>query len=206
MKIIDQTHEILTDIDHHKILGNIERAGRTCYQSADKITPDSSEAFAKKLLTMGHHSVIEHESVSVKFITDRGITHELVRHRLCSFSQESSRYVKYDNIEFIRPVWWRNWSEAEQNIWMHAMIGAEANYRDLIRVGSRPEQARAVLPNSTKTEIVMTANLREWRHVLDLRCSKKAHPQMRMLMLGLLDDLNYGIPVIFEDLYDKYFL
>ena len=206
MKIIDQTHEILTDINFHQILGNIERAGRTCYQSADKITPDSSKAFARKLLAMGHHSVIEHESVSVKFITDRAVTHEICRHRIVALSMESQRYVKYNNVEFIRPVWWRDWSEAEQNIWMHAMIGAEANYRDLIRVGSRPEQARAVLPNSTKTEIVMTANLREWRHVLDLRCSKKAHPQMRMLMLGLLDDLNYGIPVIFEDLYDKYFL
>ena len=162
----------------------IEKAGRTCYKSEDKIDAGTSEKFARMLLRHGHGSVIEHAVASVRFITNRGVTHELVRHRIASFSQESTRYVRYDGqMEFIQPVWWQSWSDAEKNAWENAMQTAEKTYQLLLKSGSRPEQAREVLPNSLKTEIVMTANLREWIHVFNLRCGKASHPQIRALML-----------------------
>jgi len=170
----------------------IELAGRTCYKSEDKITAESARTFVKRLLQSGHHSVIEHPVASVKFITDRGVSHEAVRHRLASYSQESTRYCNYggSEIQFIRPVWadiplgdpekwWYQSDDAPIDHWINAMMEAEDAYKDLLRDGWRPEQARSVLPNSLKTEIVMSANLREWRHVFKLRCSKAAHPQIR---------------------------
>lgn len=178
----------------------IENAGRTCYKSEDKIDAGSSEKFARMLLRHGHGSVIEHGVASVRFITNRGVTHELVRHRIASFSQESTRYVRYDGqMEFIQPVWWASWSETEKKAWENAMQAAEKTYQLLLRSGSRPEQAREVLPNSLKTEIVMTANLREWIHVFNLRCSKASHPQIRALMLVCKQGFREAIPVFFDD-------
>jgi len=178
----------------------IENAGRTCYKSEDKIDAGSSEKFARMLLRHGHGSVIEHGVASVRFITNRGVTHELVRHRIASFSQESTRYVRYDGqMEFIQPVWWVSWSETEKKAWENAMQAAEKTYQLLLRSGSRPEQAREVLPNSLKTEIVMTANLREWIHVFNLRCSKASHPQIRALMLACKQGFREAIPVFFDD-------
>jgi len=200
MKIVDQHYEILkitTDPIKH-----IEICGRTCYQSQ----PGSAEKFTKMILKRGHETVIEHAHISVRFVTNRGVTHELVRHRICSFSQESTRYVRYDgNMEFIRPVWWEEWSESERGDWLACIKTCETYYRGLIQSGSRSEQAREVLPNSLKTEIVMSCNFREMRHILNLRCSKKAHPQIRSLMLDLLKDIHTIVPVIFDDIYDKYF-
>ena len=182
----------------------IEVAGRTCYKSEDKITKNTSKTFAKMLLSRGHESVIEHSIASVRFITNRGVTHELVRHRIASYSQESTRYVSYSgDIEFIRPVWWNDWSETEQRYWENAMKIAEDSYHALLNQGSRPEQAREILPNSVKTEIVMTANLREWRHVFRLRCASAAHPQMRSLMKSCLEGFIAEVPVIFDDIGEK---
>lgn len=190
----------------------IELAGRTCYKSEDKITPSSAAKFVGKLLDSGHHSVIEHPVATVKFITDRGVTHELVRHRLCSFSQESTRYCNYksDHMQFIRPVWFltnvngiftyqdlNKYIYNDISIWLRSMLDAERAYKDLINGGWRPEQARSVLPNSLKTEIVVTANLREWRHIFTLRCSKAAHPQIRELMVSCLKGFQKAIPVLF---------
>jgi thymidylate synthase (FAD) len=178
----------------------IEQAGRTCYKSESKITDDSALAFAKMIISRGHESVIEHVSASVKFITNRGVTHELVRHRLCSFSQESTRYVKYEgDMEFIRPVWWSEWDKPQQDCWIASLEQAERSYSELLKRGSRPEQAREVLPNSLKTEIVMTANMREWRHVFKLRCSEAAHPQIRQLMRSCLAGFQKEIPVLFDN-------
>jgi len=133
------------------------------------------------------------------------VTHELVRHRLASYSQESTRYVRYDdNMEFIRPVWWDQWSDVERESWERVMVLAEKEYRLLMKSGNRPEQAREVLPNSLKTEIVMTANLREWRHCFKLRCSKKAHPQIRHLMMDCLKGFQEAVPVLFDN--DKLFI
>jgi len=194
----------------------IELAGRTCYKSEAQITPESAEKFTRRIVEMGHHSVIEHATATVKFITDRGVTHELVRHRLASYSQESTRYCNYgsEHIKFIRPVWCVDVStgiythetledtrigSAEWE-WLFSMFRSEDDYKRLLELGWRPEQARSVLSNSLKTEIVMTANVREWRHVFNLRCSKAAHPQIRELMLPCLKAFKEQIPVIFDDL------
>lgn len=165
----------------------------------------SSQKFTKRLLNRGHHAIIEFGDIIVRFVTNRGVTHELVRHRLCSFAQESTRYVRYDGkMEFIRPCWWDDSTPAQQTLWQTAMADAETRYLALLESGWRPEQAREVLPNSLKTEIVVKGNIREIRHVLDLRCNKKAHPQIRHLMLPLLKELHEKIPILFDDLYNKY--
>lgn len=181
----------------------IELAGRTCYKSEQRIDTGSAERFVKMLIELGHETVLEHVSASVRFITNRGVSHELVRHRLCSFSQESTRYVKYDsNIEFIKPVWWNDagYSEERKKNWMMAMEHAESAYREAIKLGDKPEQARELLPHALKTEIVTTANLREWKHIFILRCTRKAHPQMRALMLDCLEGFAAEIPAIFAGL------
>ena len=203
MKLIDQAWQYI-DLPHTP-LKLIERIGRTCYKSEDRITSESAEKFVKSILDSGHESVIEHSSVSVRFITNRGVTHELVRHRLCAFSQESTRYVRYSgSMEFIRPVWYGQDKTAD-SIFESACRQAEWNYEDLLERGWRPEQAREVLPNSLKTEICVTANMREWRHILKLRTSKRAHPQMRALMKDCLDGFHMTFPVLFDDLWLKLF-
>lgn len=180
----------------------IELAGRVCYKSEDRITEDSAERFCKSLLERQHESVIEHVGASVRFITDRGVSHELVRHRLASFSQESTRYVNYckTGMQFILPVWWDDWTTFQRAVWSEQMIRAEVAYNQLIQLGASPQEARSILPNSLKTEIIVTANLREWQHIFRLRCSKAAHPQMRELMLSCLHGFQENIPVLFEGL------
>lgn len=206
MKIIEPYYEILSLIDGEYVLKSIELAGRTCYKSETKITASSAISFVKRILESGHHSVIEHYSFTVKFVCDRGVTHELVRHRLASYSQESTRYANYSKDRFgkeitvIKTPFWKEDSE-EYREWKNSMINAEKSYMRLIELGARPEQARSVLPNSLKTEIIMSCNIREWRHMLSLRCSKEAHPQIRQLMLPLLSELNDRIPILFEDIY-----
>ena len=179
----------------------IELAGRTCYKSEDKITEESAEKFVRGILKSGHESVIEHVSATVRFITNRGVTHELVRHRLCAFSQESTRYVDYQNeMEFIIPVWWDDGSKGAKETFTAAIKDAEWFYKELRNKGWRPEQAREVLPNALKTEIVVTANMREWRHIFKLRTSKAAHPQIRELMTSCLKGFKERIPVLFDDI------
>lgn len=187
MKLIEQSHEVLFFTPDADAL--IETAGRTCYKSHSRTTPTSSSTFIRALMKSGHHSVLEHGVATVKFITNRGVTHELVRHRLASYSQESTRYVKYDgDMEFIMPVWWDDHTACIE--FATACKMTERSYQDLLLMGWKPEQAREVLPNALKTEIVMTANFREWMHVFKLRCSKAAHPQIRDLMLCCLGDFS----------------
>ena len=199
MKIIEQGYEIIhLPVD---LLETIEAAGRTCYKSEDKITKDSAARFVGALIKKGHHAVIEFGDITVRFTTNRGVTHELVRHRLFSFAQESTRYVRYDGkMEFIRPVWWETSTPAQRELWEKSMAESEGRYIELLESGWRAEQAREVLPNSLKTEIVVKGNIREWRHMFGLRCSKKAHPQIRELMLPLLAELKEKLPVVFDDL------
>lgn len=200
MKIIEQSYEIISLPD--QLLETLEKAGRTCYKSEDKITPESAPRFVKMLLDRGHNAMIEFGDIIVKFITNRGVTHEVVRHRMCSFAQESTRYVRYDGeMEFIRPVWWNyNDMTSAQEIWLSSILSAETAYRKLLDRGWRPEQAREVLPNALKAEIVVKANIREWRHIFTLRCAKAAHPQMQHLMTPLLTELKTKLPVVFDDL------
>ena len=198
MKIINASYHIETPIDGAEILKRIEKAGRTCYKSEDRITEESAENFIRMLIERGHESVLEHESITVRFVCDRGISHEIVRHRLASYSQESQRYVRYNgDIEFINP---RMPNAKAHEAWQELCERAEETYRELLSYGIQPQQARSVLPNSTKTEIVMTANLREWRHFLKLRTAKAAHPQMRELTVPLLHELQRQIPVVFDDI------
>jgi thymidylate synthase (FAD) len=205
MKVISPYHEIISPLDGNAILAIIETAGRTCYKSEDKITAGSAGTFARRMVASGHHSVIEHAFLTVRFVCDRGVSHELVRHRMASFSQESTRYANYSKDKFgreitvVRPPFWHEDSN-EYACWKVAMQAAEDSYLKLVDMGARAEQARSVLPNSLKTEIVTTCNLREWRHVLKLRCARAAHPQIRELMLPLLSELKEELPDIFEDM------
>jgi thymidylate synthase (FAD) len=200
MKIIKQSHEILHVTPN--ILQQIEHCGRVCYKSENKNTDDSAKGFVHRIIKSGHHSVLEHGTISVRFITNRGVTHEIVRHRLASYSQESSRYVNYNGqkMEFIEPVWWEERTVGQEETFKVALMSAEKAYKDLLGQKWKPEQAREVLPNSLKTEIIMTANPREWRHFFKLRTSKAAHPQLRALARGLLVDLQSRVPVLFDDI------
>lgn len=205
MKIINACYSIETPIDGAEILKRIEKAGRTCYKSEDRITEESAKVFVRKLIERGHESVLEHESITVRFVCDRGVSHEIVRHRLASYSQESTRYCNYSGdrfgseLTFIRPCFFvgKPWAYCA---WDNAMGFAENVYFNLLSDGCTPQEARSVLPNSTKTEVVMTANLREWRHFLKLRTAKAAHPQMRELTVPLLHELQERIPVVFDDI------
>lgn len=205
MKIIEASYSIETPIDGAEILKRIEKAGRTCYKSEARITTESAENFVRTLIERGHESVLEHENITVRFICDRGISHEIVRHRLASFSQESTRYCNYSNdrfgseVTFIKPCFLAE-RKMTYWIWCNTMDLAERAYSDMLEDGCTPQEARSVLPNSTKTEIVMTANLREWRHFLKLRTAKAAHPQMRELTVPLLHELQKQIPVVFDDI------
>jgi thymidylate synthase (FAD) len=203
MNIIEPSFEIITSLDGERILANIERIGRVCYKSENKITADSSRRFIAGILKSGHESVIEHESITVRFICDRGVSHEIVRHRLASFSQESTRYCNYSKAKFgkeltlIRPFFWKDDPE-KYAVWQDTMQCIENNYNKLIEMGAKPEEARSILPNSLKTEIVVTMNLREWRHFFSLRADAHAHPQMRELAVPLLKQFQQKIPVIFD--------
>lgn len=199
MKVIKQSYEILNSPED--ALRMIELAGRTCYKSEDKIIDGSAEKFVKMLVDRKHTAMVEFGDLIVKFITNRGVTHELVRHRLCSFAQESTRYVNYGGkeMEFIEPVW--DETSDACHLWHDAMKWSEISYTDLVNnFGWRPEQAREILPNSLKTEIVVKANFTEWRHILKLRTANAAHPQMRELMRPLLKELQDRIPVVFGDI------
>lgn len=205
MKIINASYHIETPIYGAEILKRIEKAGRTCYKSEDRITDESAKAFVRKLIERGHESVLEHESITVRFVCDRGVSHEIVRHRLASYSQESTRYCNYSNdrfrneITFIKPCFLEEGTVAYKQ-WSLAMAFAGKEYFALLDCGCTPQEARSVLPNSVKTELVMTANLREWRHFLKLRTAKAAHPQMRELTVPLLHEMQERIPVVFDDI------
>ena len=195
-------------------LGIIEAAGRTCYKSEGKITETSAPEFARMILKRGHESVLEHTSATVRFICDRGVSHEIVRHRIASYSQESTRYCDYEggHVAFVIPPWFEYMAAGvmdhaafsgnpdAQGVWLQAMQYSETCYKALRESGQRPEQARSVLPNSLKTEIVMTANLREWRHFFKLRTAPAAHPQMREVATPLLAEFMKRVPIIFDDL------
>lgn len=195
MRLIKPSFEILW---YPSSLELLEAAGRTCYLSEPE---GDSGAFIKMIIKRGHESVLEHETISVRIICDRGISHELVRHRIASFSQESTRYCDYSGeIEFIIPSWV---DEAKDGVWVDAMENAANAYTFLRGMGWKPEQARSVLPNSLKTEIVMTLNLRSWRNFFKLRTSPAAHPQMREIAIPMLKAFKELVPVVFDDLFEN---
>ena len=209
MKIIEPSVHLEDKIYGQAILKKIERIGRTCYKSEGNITEDSAERFVKSIIARGHESVLEHVSISVRVICDRGVSHEIVRHRIASYSQESTRYCNYskdkfgNEVTFIKPCFWNDENvhrAFEYKLWKSECERIEQTYFTLIRNGATPQEARSILPNSIKTEIVMTMNLREWRHFFKLRCDKAAHPQMREVANMILDIFKEKLPVIFRDL------
>ena len=208
MKIIEPSVELAEDFDAVAVMRKIERAGRVCYKSEANITDDSAEKFIRGIIKRGHESVIEHASVSFKIVCDRGVTHELVRHRIASYSQESTRYCDYGagkfggELTFIKPCFWDDDDENFQ-LWLSTMELLEKNYLAMRANAAKPEEARSILPNSLKTEIFVTMNLREWRHFLRLRTAKAAHPQMRQVALKIFDILNEKLPAIFGDIEIK---
>lgn len=209
MKIINAGYEILTLISEGGIkeLQHIEKIARVCYKSEDLITEDgeSAKKIIKMLIGRDHTAMIEHSSLSVKFIVDRGVSHELVRHRIASFAQESTRYCNYSKDKFgreitvIKPCFFEEGSDKDI-AWTEAMASAEHMYFELLDLGATPQEARSVLPNSTKTEITITANYREWRNFFKLRTAKAAHPQMREVTIPLLKELKEKLPIIFDDI------
>lgn len=205
MKIINPSIKLEDEIDSQRIIKKLERIGRVCYKSEGNINDESAEKFISNILNRNHESVIEHESISVRIICDRGVTHEIVRHRIASYSQESTRYCNYANdkfgneLTFIKPCFFEEGSH-KYEIWKNSMQNVENEYMELIRAGAKPQEARSILPNSIKTEIVMTMNLREWRHFFLLRCDKAAHPQIREIAYLVLDTFKKEVPVIFDDI------
>lgn len=208
MTIIDPSFTWLGNaLDGDQMLANIAAAGRVCYQSESK---SDDATFVRKRIRQGHESILEHEKISVRIICDRGVSHELVRHRIASYSQESTRYCNYSKgkfgseLTFIRPYWDDRSISAEmirlRACWQEACLNAEWSYKKMIDAGCTPEAARAVLPNCLKTEVVMTANLREWRHFFKLRCAPAAHPDMRIIANMLLTAFKDVVPVVFDDI------
>jgi thymidylate synthase (FAD) len=180
----------------------IERMGRIAYKSENRITDNSYHGFLLQIVKRGHEAVLEFGSMTVLFVTDRGITHEQVRHRLCSFIQESTRYCNYSKDKFgneISVVQPEGLSDQAIAVWLDAIQYAETAYFRLIEKGCSPQQARSILPTCTKAEIGIKANFREWRHILGLRAiSKAAHPDMRKLMIPLYEKCRKSLPEIFE--------
>jgi len=205
MKIIKPQVIIESRVDGDYILKQIEKAGRTAYKSENKITQDSAQDFIKMIAQRGHLSVIEHQFVTVRVICDRGVTHEIVRHRLASYTQESTRYCNYTKGKFgseitvIEPCFWSAEDE-KYKVWKQTIEQIEIAYNKLIELGANPQEARSILPNSLKTEIVMTMNLREWVHFFTLRTSKAAHPQMREIAIPLLKEFQRLIPIVFDNI------
>ena len=207
MRVIEPSVTIETSLGEAvTMLKRIERAGRTCYQSDWKVGPGTAPDFVRMIIKRGHESVLEHERVTARFVVDRGVSHELVRHRLASFSQESTRFCNYGGerfgreITFVRLPWVKLDGDEAGALWLTALRDAERAYLNLLDRGWRPEQARAVLPNSLKTEIVVSANLREWRLIFRLRTAAAAHPQMRQVMVPLRAALAAALAPTFDDL------
>ena len=209
MKIIKPSFEILTPINRQEILKHLETVARTCYKSEDKITEESAPKMVKALIRSQHTAMIEHFSISVKMVVDRGVSHEIVRHRVASYAQESTRYCNYSQGKFgseitvIEPLFFDK-NSVEYAIWKDSCLQAEKAYNELIQMGRTPQEARSVLPNSLKTEIVVTMNLREWIHFFNLRAvgtTGDPHPQMKEIAVMVLEKFSNELPEIFGDIY-----
>lgn len=216
MRTVEAHVEFINPPEYAVVLDTIERVGRTCYKSEDKMTEDSAEGFIRRLIQRGHEAMIEHGSVTLRFINDRGVSHEEVRHRIASFGQESTRYCNYSKDKFDGEVTYINIERGMEldatvsklpfevklaiiHEWMVACLDAESHYMRMLELGATPQIARSVLNNSTKTELCITMNFREWRHFIRLRNDPAAHPQMREVAQQVLDMLYEKYPVFFEE-------
>ena len=205
MNIIEPSVEVLTPLDADTIMKHLERCGRVCYKSEGRIGDGSAEKFLSGIIRSGHESVLEHYSITFKVVCDRAVSHQIVRHRIASYSQESQRYCNYtkdgfqNEITVIKPVSFEPGTPI-YDAWERSCWNAEQAYFYLINEGCTPQQARTVLPNSTKTEIVCTMNVRELRHFLKLRTSPAADPAIRQVANMLLSKTKESLPVLFDDI------
>lgn len=205
MNIIKPYIEIEDQVDGKLILEKLERIGRVCYKSECKIDEGSAKNFLQNIIKRKHESVLEHVNLSIRIVCDRGVSHEIVRHRIASYSQESTRYCNYANdkfnseLTFIKPCFWTEDSE-EYKLWKSTMLDIEKSYMNLVHRGVKPQEARSLLPNSIKTELVMTMNIRSWRNFLNLRTDVSAHPQIREVAFMILNELKSQIPILFDDI------
>ena len=216
MRTVEASVEFINPPEYAVVLDTIEKVGRTCYKSEHLITEDSAEGFVRRLIQRGHEAMIEHGSVTMRFINDRGVSHEEVRHRIASFGQESTRYCNYSKDKFDGEVTYidiERGMELDATVsklpfevklaiiheWMIACLDAERHYMRMLELGATPQIARSVLNNSTKTELCITMNFREWRHFIRLRNDPTAHPQMREVAQQALDMLYEKYPVFFEE-------
>lgn len=201
MKIIKPSYEIM--YYNKDTMPLLEKVARVCYKSEDKICDGSADILIQKLINSGHEAMIEHASITVKFIHNRGFSHELVRHRIASYAQESTRYCNYsadkfgNELTFIEPYWFQNEKYLSESIWMNNIDIIEKSYFQLLEEGLPPQAARGILPNDLKTEIVITANIREWRQIFKLRTANAAHPDMIRVMLPLQIKLQELFPILF---------
>lgn len=211
VKLIDPSVEIVSDVDGDKILKHIELCARNCYKSEGNITEDTSSAVKMigKLIELDHTAMIEHYSITARLICDVGVYKDLTRHRHCSFAIESTRYCNYskgkfgNELTFIKPC---NMDETKgiYHTWLKTMKDIENAYMQMSELGALPDQLRMILPHSTAASVIMTANMRELRHMFKLRCAKQAHPSVRQVMLMLLKEVHSKIPVLFDDLYEEF--
>jgi thymidylate synthase (FAD) len=207
MKIVEPSVEVIfwAPEDSGTLEEGIEKAARTCYKSEGKIGEGTADKLIRKLRKSGHHAMLEFGYIMARIIADRGLSHELVRHRLASFAQESTRYCNYNSERFdseisvIEPPG-LTWQQRDE--WHIAMDDAERHYMTLMKIGAKPQIARSVLPIGLKTEIVIGANPREWRHIFKMRCDKHAHPIIRSIMIEILLQCRDKYPAIFDDLFD----
>ena len=204
MKIVEPSYEILTDISEGGLeeLKAVEQAARTCYKSLTKDF-EATKKLISSLIAHDHLAMLEFGDITVRFVCDRGVSHELVRHRMCSFAQESTRYCNYSKekygceITVVRPLFTDD--EFSYELWKGSCEVAEKAYLRLLDISVSAQDARSVLPNSLKTEVVMKGNYREWRHIFELRTASGAHPEMRRIMAPLQKELRSKIPIIFDD-------
>ena len=215
MKITNPSVEIIDMKDYDSMIKKIEKIGRVCYKSENNIKEGSAERFIAGILKRGHESVIEHEDITVRMVCDRGVTHEIVRHRIASYSQESTRYCNYSIDKFGNEITVIDLAsgfkydlndpadQAKYKVWNEAMEAAEKYYFQMLELGATAQEARSLLPNSLKTEIVITMNLRSWRNFFRLRCDSHAHPQMREIAIMAFKVFKEKLPVFFSDMeYD----
>ena len=211
MKIADPSFRFIHALPREEAYRIISEAMSNCYRAELNATPKTPQEMVEKAIRIGHYSVVEHVSVSVDIICDRGVTHELVRHRLASYSQESTRYCNYSGDKFGRELTfiypsWTHIPEAMDSrkyaIWEDALRIAEVRYMEMLDAGATPQEARAVLPNSLATKIAMTANLREWAHIFKLRCDLPAHPDMRQVMKMIMFAMLDLYPSVFQPVHN----
>lgn len=210
MKIIEPKIEV-ENVNYNQIMKNLERACRTCYRSEDKVTEESYKTLLKNCVNRGHESILEHEKVTIRMVCDIGVYKDLTRHRHASFSIESTRYCNYgkdkfeNQIKYIKPVNIEEGTELYAE-WKKSLEEIEKHYIKMVELGATPDQMRMILPHSTAALVTMTANIREWKHILSLRCTKHAHPAVEQVMIPLLLKFKEEMPEIFENIeYDTDF-